>query len=296
MNSKELNINEILKVEQLPKVYEDLEKIGIYLDNQLKGIDDIECTEKNKQDVKEKRALVNNTLTVLENKRKEIKNIILKPYNCIEEKFNNNIKDKIINALEILDKKIVFIEDKQKENIKEQCESYFCEYALSKNIDFVTFDNLNLKITLGLATEKGALTKKTKDTITEYIDKRVDDIKLIKMQKYYDEILVDYKKHLDVTKAITEVTDRHKELDKIKEEKETKEEQKLNDEAMLNKIDEVLKAPKIVDSNVGQENGPQNGQADELVTATFKTTCLLSKMKKLVNFMVEEGIDYEQCK
>ncbi len=302
MNSEELNINEILKVEQLPKLYEDLKKIGVYLEEKLKGIDDIECTEENKQEVKTKRTLINNTKTVLENKRKEIKSIILKPYDEFEIKYKDEALVKINNALETLDKKIAFIEDKQKENIKELCENLFNEYSLSKDINFVTFDNLNLKITLGLATEKGSLTKKTKDIITEYINKRVDDIKLIEMQKYSDEILVDYKKHLDVTKAIADVNNRHIELDKMKEEQEAKKEQKLNDEVMLNKIDEVLKAPKI--EKVDEKDQVKSGQAQILeapfLVRTTSTECL-KEMKEvakkydaeLILLIKKEGVYHE---
>ncbi len=262
---EEININEILKVEQLPKVYEDLEKIGKYLDKKLVGIEDIECTEENKQDVKKRRTLINNTKTVLENKRKEIKNIILKPYEAIEEKYKDEIMDKITNAITTLDDKIAFIENAQKEEIKEKCEKYFNEYALSRKIDFVNFENLNLKITLGLATEKGALAKKTKDTISTFIDKIVDDINLINSQQYIDEIMIEYKKYLNVSKAITDVNNRHAELERVQQEKEAKKEQELTDEAMLNKI-ESLSAPKVVDHKDEQENGQQK----ELLLIAFE--------------------------
>jgi len=52
---EKLNINEIIKVEQLPKVFEQLEIIGSYVDEQLKGIDTLNCTEENKQEVKNRR-------------------------------------------------------------------------------------------------------------------------------------------------------------------------------------------------------------------------------------------------
>lgn len=280
MNNEGININEILKVEQLPKLYEDLKKIGLYLEEKLKGIDDIECTEENKQKVKNKRTLVNNTKTLLENKRREIKNIILKPYEEFENKYKDEALVKINNALESLDKKIVFIEDKQKENIKEQCESYFYEYALSKNIDFVTFENLGLKITLGLATEKGTLTKKVKDTIKNFIDKIVDDIKLINSQQYIDEMMIEYKKDLNVSKAITEVNNRHIELEKAQQEKEEKKEQKLTDETMLNKIDECLKSPKVE-------------KTEEILELTFKVRGTREKLKLLKSFLENGGYDYE---
>lgn len=49
---EKLNINEIIKVEQLPKVFEQLELIGAYVDEQVKDVDQLKCTEENKQEVK----------------------------------------------------------------------------------------------------------------------------------------------------------------------------------------------------------------------------------------------------
>ena len=37
----ELNLNEIVKIEQMPKVFEQLELIGSYVDEQLKDLDKI---------------------------------------------------------------------------------------------------------------------------------------------------------------------------------------------------------------------------------------------------------------
>ena len=85
-NIEEIDVNEILVVEQVPKIFEDLEKIGTYLDKSLEGIDDVECTEINKQEVKNKRADINKTKTLLESKRKEIKAKIEAPYIEIEKK------------------------------------------------------------------------------------------------------------------------------------------------------------------------------------------------------------------
>lgn len=38
---EKLNINEIIKVEQLPKVFEQLELIGAYVDEQVKDVDQL---------------------------------------------------------------------------------------------------------------------------------------------------------------------------------------------------------------------------------------------------------------
>lgn len=279
---EELNVKEILKVEQMPKVFEDLEKIGLYLEKELDGVDKLECTEANKQDVKKKRALINNTKTILENRRKEIRAKILEPYDLIETKYNAEVKSKIDNAITILDDKISSIEDGQKENIKTLCETYFNEYAKSKDIDFVTLESMNLKITLGLATEKGSLTKKTQTVISEFIDQREKDLILIKSLEHSDEILVEYKKSLNAADSIAMVMDRYKELEQLKEQKAAKEKQVLTDEVMLNKI-ESLSAP--VEEVKHQE---------ELVTFAFEFTGPMESAKIIVNALRNVDCEFRQ--
>lgn len=265
--SKEININEILKVEQSPKIFEDLEKIGTYLDKTLECIEDIECTEQNKQEVKKKRASINNAKTILENKRKEIKKIINEPYEIIERKYNELVKGKLDNAIKILDDKTSFIENEQKNQIKEMCVNFFNEYATSKNIDFISFDQMNLKIALNLITEKGALKKKTQDNIAEFIDQREKDLNLINSLEFSNEILIEYKKNLSSADAIAIVMDRHKQLEQIQQQKEKQEEKNINDEEMLEKIDSVLSAPKIEDADLGQgESKQKNIAAFEVIS------------------------------
>lgn len=243
--TEEININEILVVEQVPKIFEDLEKIGTYLDKTLEGIDEIECTESNKQEVKRKKAEINNTKTLLENKRKEIKAKIEEPYNIIESKYNEFVKNKLDTAIQTLSDKIDSIEDEQKSEIEEKCKNYFKEYAISKNIEFLKFENMNLKIVLGLVTSAGALTKKTQDTIREFIDRVRKDLDLIETLDFKDEILVEFKKTLACADSIALVQDRHKQLEEMKKQKEEQKEKQITDESMLNRIDKVLSAPTI---------------------------------------------------
>ena len=76
----EIDINSIVRIETMPKVFSQLEKIGAFIDEQTKDIDTLECTEENKQEVKKRRTEINNTLKLLDDKRKEIKSTLLEPY------------------------------------------------------------------------------------------------------------------------------------------------------------------------------------------------------------------------
>lgn len=213
------------------------------------------------------------------------------------KKFKKNIIEEynkpIDNFKELCNTTIALLEDTYKtinEQVKvydekiiaeytEIIRSYFDEYAESKKIDFVLFEDMNFKVLKGSLTESKNLTKKTKETIEKFIDKIVDDITLINSQQYVDEMMIEYKKDLNVSKAITEVNNRHVELEKAQQEKESKKEQELTDEVMLNKI-ESLSAPKVE-------------KKEEILELSFKVRGTKEKLKLLKQFLENGGYDYE---
>ena len=69
MENKELNINEIIVIEQLPQLFYKLEKVGEYLDEELSSIKDIVVSEESKQEVKKVRTNINNILKQYEDNR-----------------------------------------------------------------------------------------------------------------------------------------------------------------------------------------------------------------------------------
>ena len=119
MKENNIDLNEIVKIEQMPIVFKQLEKIGALIDETTKDLDKLECTEENKQEVKKRRTEINNTLKVLEDRRKEIKNKLLEPYNVFNAKYENECKTKLEYASNVLKEKIDTIESeqlKEKEN------------------------------------------------------------------------------------------------------------------------------------------------------------------------------------
>ena len=64
-------LNNLVKIEQLPKLIVQTKEIGKMIDTALEGINELECTEDNKIEVKKRRTEINNALKVLEDKRKD---------------------------------------------------------------------------------------------------------------------------------------------------------------------------------------------------------------------------------
>lgn len=269
-----LNLNEIIKIEQMPKVFEQLELIGNYVDEQLKNLDKMECTEDNKQLVKNRRTEINNTLKALEDKRKEIKNKINEPYDLFNKKYEETVKIKLQNACETLSSKINAIEESQKQAKKIEVERYFNEYAISKDIDFVKFEQLGLNITLTISESK------LKEQVKAFVDKVVEDLNLIATQEHKQEILIEYKKNLNVSASITMVSSRYKELEEMKQKEEIKQEEVKQEQESVKKVEEVLKAPTKIEK-------------EEIYEMTFKVRATKERLKEIKEFLDNGGYDYE---
>lgn len=276
---KTLDLNEIIKIETLPKILEQLDVLGALVDEKLEGIEELECTEENKVEVKNKRTEINNMLSVLETKRKEIKKAINAPYDIFNEKYESVTKKKLENASNTLKNKIDTIENRQKEIGLENIKKYFDEYCKHLNIN-VDFEKMNLNITLtGLG--KTLEGKKYKDEIKMKLDNIANDLRLIELEQYKDEILYEYNQVMDFARAKLIVVNRHQEIDRLKEQEERIQEIKEQEQKIEEKVDEVIIAPKEII------------EEDEIITVSFTVTGTKEKIKELKNKIIELELDYE---
>lgn len=276
MKEENIDINDIVKIEQMPIVFEQLEKIGTLIDEKTKDLDTLECTEENKQEVKKRRTEINNTLKVLEDKRKEIKTKLLEPYNVFEEKYENECKTKLQNASELLKGKIDYIENQQLAEKEKELREFAYQHIEANNLSqLIGFDNIGLNITLS------ASMKSLKEQILDFINKVVSDLKLIDMEEYKEEISIEYIQSLNFVDAKTKVIERHKQLEEMKKQQEEKLEQEKQEEEIIGKVEEIIEVPKEIIEN------------DEVITVQFTITDTKEKILKLRDYLKENGINYE---
>lgn len=276
-------IEKVMRVTQLPKIYYQLEEIGKEIDIQLEGIEDLECTEDNKTEVKQRRTQINNLNTAMETKRKEIKKEILKDYDLFNEKYEQEVKSKLVNASSILTNKIDEIENKQKEIGTNNIKRYFEEYRDFLHLnDIINFEDLSLNITL---TNLGKTLegKKYKEEIEQKLDSIANDIALINVEEYKEEILLEYKTCFDFAKSKLAVINRHQEINKLKEQQDRVQEQVEQEQKIEEKVEEIIAPIEI----------KENEEVEEIIESTFTVKATLSKLKLLKEFLEKEGIYYE---
>ena len=282
--------NEIIIVKQLPEIVEHLNTIKGEIELRVAEALSLECTEETVKEIKAVRAALSKDFQELETKRKEVKSKILSPY----EQFEQVYKDCVTNIFKPADgqlaAKISEVENGLKEQKKSEVVEYFDELKLAKGIDFVQFETIIPKVNLSDSI------KSLKDRVNDFLSKTADDLAMIDTQEYAAEILVEYKKSLNVSQAIMVVTRRIKDIDdeqKRVEESRAEREQQAAAEKHIDDVVDEQKALAPPEETYSCEN------ATVIIpkyTAVFKVTDTIEKLKALKEFMIMEGIVYEQIK
>ena len=206
----------VIELVQNPILKNKIKEIGISVSERLESLnlDSQIVNEESIQALKKLRAELNNENKEYNNQYKDVHELYMTPLNELKDLYKIEITEKYTKADAILKDKIGNFEIKIKETKKQNVLAYFNELCVSQNIDFVKFEVVIPEINLS-TTEK-----KYKEQCNAYIDRVVDDLKLIATTEFEAEILTEYKKTLNCSNAITAVTDRKKkeklEADRLK--------------------------------------------------------------------------------
>ena len=269
---------ELIIVKQLPIIEERLKGLSIEIDEKVKYAKSLVVSDETVKDVKKVRAELSKEFKELENKRKMVKEKVLTPYQAFEEVYKTCVSDKYKQADADLKNKIDEVETEQKRLKEEEILSYFNEYALSNNVEWLKnyYQMANINITLS------ASIKSLKEQVKTFIDKVIDDLKLIDTQEHKAKILVEYKKTLNVSNAITTVTDRIK--------KEEEEIQKLEELAKRKEVEATV-VEKVEEAATIE--APTEEKQEKIYNMTFKVYGTMEQLKEIKNYMEKVGLRYE---
>lgn len=279
--------NEIIVVRQLPEIEEHLQTIKAAVTQKVNDALSLVCTEDTVKSVKAVRADLNKDLKDFEERRKAVKKAIMSPYEQFEAVYKECISDTYKKADIELKAKIDSVENELKKAKRTEVEAYFEECSKSVGVDFVRLSDLNLNITLS------ASVKALKRQVKEYFDKVIQDLALIATLEHTTEILVEYRKTLDVSDAVLTVQERHKAI---------AEQEKRNAEASIiaeKQAETVEKVEKAVRESVAEEiSAPEVEEAppegnEPVYEATFRVTGTLAQLKALKKFLNDGGYQYE---
>ncbi len=274
----------LIVVEQLPIIAEKLESIKNQVIDRVKYAETCACTLDTVKEIKKYRTELKKEFDSLEEQRKAVKTAVLKPYSDFEEKYKECITSVYTNADRTLKSKIDEVENSLKTEKETAVKEYFDEYVNANNIDWLSYERAGITVTLSVSE------KKLKEEAKAFADRVVSDIAVIDMQEAdkRDEIMIEYKKSLNLKQSVQSVIDRHEQLKRIKQAEEERKQKEMAEKEHVQKIDEavILSAPKVEKIN-------EEPDAEKLYTAPFKVTGTLEQLKKLKTFLEEGGYKYE---
>lgn len=284
----ESNNKELIIVRQLPEIEEHLKELSTEIDRKVENAKSLVCTEESIKTIKQVRADLNREFKELETQRKNVKEQILAPYMKFEDIYKVYISDKYKGADIELKNKVDSVENELKKQKENEIKDYFEEYKLANNIDFVTYEQANINVTLT------ASKKALKEQVKKFIDEIVDDLKLIETQECKEEILVEYKQNLNVSRAIQDVANRHKLLEEEKRKQEELKNKQLEEaqrQADISIKEQEIATKKALDNFIVE--APKVEEQEEILTLKFTVKGTRSKLKELKSFLEEGGYDYE---
>lgn len=278
--------NEIIVVKQLPVIEQQLAQIKAKVTERVSAVTKLVCTEDTVKAVKKARTELNAEFKAWEDKRKEVKTAVMTPYEKFEAVYKDCISDSYKAADKDLKQKIDEVEQELKSKKAAEVKSYFEEYLASKDIDFVTYEQAGINVTLS------ASLKSLKEQAKAFIDRIVSDLALI--ETFTDlkaEILVEYKKSLNVSDAITGVKARAKAVQEEQARQEAEAEKRAAEAQRVEAIKAAIpEAPAAVEAPTEQTAAPA---PEKKFCIRFTVKGTREQLIALKKFLNEGGYIYE---
>lgn len=229
---------QVITIKQLPIIEERLQLIKAEIDAKTQHVLALDCNDATVKAIKSLRADLNKDFSELEEKRKEVKRAVMSPYERFEEVYTECVTNIYKQTDAILKGRIAIVENAIKANKEKEIRAYYDEYAESLGIDFVPYEKSGITVTLS------ASTKKLKEQAAAYLDRIADELKLIgtQPQDLQPEILVEYKRTVNVAYSIQTVIERKKAIEEEAERARQQAEQQTIYEAAEARVDEAVES------------------------------------------------------
>ena len=304
--------NELIVVRQLPVIEEQLRSVRDSIQARVDEVLAMECNEDTYKEVKKARSDLSAQFKGLEERRKAVKAQVEAPYKQFEAVYKACAGDIFAKADKDLAAKISAVEDGLKKKKADKVKAYFDEYRESLGIpeDLVSYGQARIAVTLS-ASEKSLKTQ-----AKNFLDRIRGDLDLIATQEHKDEILVEYSKTLNVSQAVTAVTNRIAAVEnqrRMREQADAEQDRRREAMEAVQMAAETARPapPAVISAPVVMAQPEQemevappvvvaqpedSAPVAKMYTVTFKVNGTIDQMRALKKFLENGGYVYEQLK
>ncbi len=281
------------QIKSVGEIESNMKEVKGYVENLNNYYKNVTFTDETMKEAKDEKSKVNKFKSQVADYRKNIIAEYNKPIKAFEDTAKETEK-LLTETYNTINQQVANYENKQKEIKEQEIKDYFEEYKTANNIDFITYGQARINVTLSTSM------KSLKEQAKQFIDKIVDDLKLIETQEHKTEILVEYKQTLNVSQAITSVTNRFKTIEEEKKrqeeikQKQLEEAQKIADENIKKQTEKTKKA--LDNFNLTHQEilqAPVEEKQEEILTLKFTVKGTRKKLRELKQFLESGGYDYE---
>lgn len=276
-----------VRIKSVGEIESNMKEVKGYVEELNNYYKSVTFTEETLKQAKEEKAKVNKFKAEVADYRKKITAEYNKPIKVFEDTAKETEK-LLSETYNTINQQVAGFEEEQKRQKEQEIKEYFEEYKTANDIDFVNYEQAQINVTLT------ASVKSLKEQAKAFIDRIMDDLKLIETQECKEEILVEYKQNLNVSKSIQEVANRHKLLEEEKKRQEELKNKQLEEakrQADISIKEQELATKNALDNFVIE--APKVVEQEEILTLSFKVKGTRNKLKELKRFLIEGGYDYE---
>lgn len=270
----------LIALTQVPVIVNRLQSVRADVEAMLADVDTLVCTEDTLRTVKARRSDLKKIFGQLEAQRKAVKAQIMAPYNELEQVYRECVGGLFERADAVLKEKIDGVESAMKEDLRERLVAYFEECRAAEGVEWLEFDQLTLKY--GVTEARQKVPKALFRSIADQVALVRKDVNAINAMEDSAEIMVEYRRSLNLSEAAGAVMLRKKELERARE---MREEWTARTAAEDERLAELRTEPV-------QEEGPEPA-GGEILKLRFTVRATREKLKELKAFLDSNGYDYE---
>ncbi len=289
---------QVIELKQPPVIIEQLHDVKAQIEQETAAATSLICTEDTYKKVKEERAKLSKKFKDYEARRIAIKEAILAPYNEFEKTYRDCIADPFKKADAELKSKITDVTSGIVAQKTDAVLTYYNELVEAADIDWL--DGLTYRPKVNMSDSVAALKKQAK----AFVDGIVSDVAAIEAMESSAEVMVEYRKNLDLLAAIKAVDDRHRALEEQRRREEERRARQAEREAAAEKVraaaaaaqeqpepaQEISADPEVV---VQPEPEPVPQPKPEPIFMTrFYAKGTKTQLIGLKHYLKKEGIEY----
>ena len=276
---------ELIRVVQSPAIAENLIAVKQKWQQSAEEALAMVCTEDTVKAVKAMRAEMEKEFTELDERRKDVKKSLLKPY---EEVLMPIFTDCVLKphsvAKDAYDKKIFGVESAIKQRCEDGLRDYFAELREVHHLPWLTYEQAGIKV--DMASAKAKTPTKLRRQLEEFVVGVSDSVDRINLLEDASEIMVEYQRTLDAADAICTVQERHQCIEEQKAAQEARKAEQDLEVEMVRRV-EALAPPVVVKE---AEKDPNEVIPRLTFTCVNATRAQLRRVREFLNM---EGIEYE---